>query len=355
MQLRFSELPTALLLLGAVRVAAGQQAEALWYSTSRESSTLSFLAHADKISIVSPQVFVLDSMGVIRGRVDPRVIETAREKGVKLVPLVMNPGFDQPSLNRVLTVASARRRAIRSLAALCRSNHFDGIQFDLENIHVRDKDAFTSFARESADSVHRAGCTLSAAVVPRLGNDPGPTSYHTWIYDNWRGVYDYKALADTLDFLSYMTYAQHTGGSPPGPVAGYPWMEESLKYLLSLGVSPSKISLGIPAYSDYWFPSYDLKNGSRMRGRDLSYPEGASLLAKRGLHPSWDDTQKSSRAEWAEAGVFEYLWLEDARAFGAKLGLVSRYHLRGYSVWVLGLEDPRTWDVVGAPPSNTRP
>ncbi len=30
-----------------------------------------------------------------------------------------------------------------------------------------------------------------------------------------------------------------------------------------------------------------------------------------------------------------------ARAFVAKLNLVTQYHLRGYSVWVLGLEDPQ--------------
>jgi spore germination protein YaaH len=35
--------------------------------------------------------------------------------------------------------------------------------------------------------------------------------------------------------------------------------------------------------------------------------------------------------------------MEDARAFVTKLGLVSKYHLRGYSVWVLGSEDPATW------------
>jgi spore germination protein YaaH len=279
--------------------------EALWYSVSGEQSVQSFLAHADQISIVSPQVFSLDSNGSITGSIDPRVVAAAHEKHVKLVPLVMNPGFNQPSIHRVLTVPDARARAIRSLAALCRDQHLDGIQFDIENVHVRDKDAFTSFARESVDSVHHAGCTLSAAVVPRTGEDPGPTSYHTWIYDNWRAVYDYKALADTLDFISYMTYAQHTGGSPAGPVAGYPWMKASLEYVLSLGVPPEKISLGIPAYSDWWYPAYDSIGSSKMRGSDISYPAAQGILTK--------------------------------------LGLVTNYHLRGYSVWVLGSEDPATW------------
>ena len=39
-----------------------------------------------------------------------------------------------------------------------------------------------------------------------------------------------------------MTYAQHTGGSSPGPVGGYPWIKASLEYVLKLGVPPHKIS-----------------------------------------------------------------------------------------------------------------
>jgi hypothetical protein len=38
---------------------------------------------------------------------------------------------------------------------------------------------------------------------------------------------------------------------------------------------------------------------------------------------------------------------EDARAFEATLALVRRYHLRGYSVWLLGLEDAATWEIIG--------
>ena len=145
--------------------AHAQRLEALWYVRG-EQSIQAFLKHADQISIVAPQVYTMDSTGIIRGQVDPRVIETARAKRVKLMPLVMNPGFDQPTIHRVLTDPTARAQALRSLATLCRANRFDGI---LENFHVSDKDAFTSFTREAVDSVHRAGCKLSAAVVPRLG------------------------------------------------------------------------------------------------------------------------------------------------------------------------------------------
>jgi len=332
--------------LGSPSIAAAQRVEAVWYLVGGEKSIQSFIAHADQITIVAPQVFAMDSTGKIRGHVDPRIIETARAKGVKLMPLVVNPGFDQRALHRILTNRVARTRALRSLAALCRGSRFDGIQFDFENIHIRDKDAFTAFTRQAVDSVHHAGCQLSAALVPRLGENPGTNSYDRWIYDNWRGAYDLKALADTLDFISYMTYAQHTGESPPGPVAGYPWMMGCLRYLLSLDVSPSKISLGLASYSDWWYPTYNKRNGPRLRGSDISFVRGKAILDSAGVVPVWDSVQKAPHAEWEDHGVFRHAWLEDARAFMAKLELVNQYHLRGYSAWVLGTEDDAVWGML---------
>ena len=327
---------------GSAADADAQRLESLWYVRG-EASIQSFLLHADQIAIVAPQVFTMDSTGLIRGEVDPRVVATARAKGVKLMPLVMNPGFDQPTIHRVLTDPDARARALQSLASLCRTNRFAGLQFDFENFHVSDRDAFTAFTREAVDSVHHAGCRLSAAVVPRQGDDPGANSYDRWIHDNWRAGFDYKALADTLDFISYMTYAQHTGGSPPGPVAGYPWMQACLAYLLSLGVPPAKVSLGLAGYSDWWYPWYDDTGGARLRGSDVSYARAKAMLDSAGVQPVWDDVQKAPFAMWEAHGVFRHAWLEDARAFMTKLELARTHRLRGYSVWLLGSEDEAVW------------
>ena len=322
--------------------------EAIWYVRNDSAGIASFERHAGRITSIAPQVYAIDSAGNLRGGTDPRIVEIARANGVKLVPLVMNPGFDLGILHHIVTDLTARTASARSMAALCRDQGLHGIQLDLENLYVDDKDAFTAFAREVADSVKRAGCEISAAVVPRPNDDRGTRPYHQYLQDFWRAAYDYKALADTLDFISYMTYAQHTGGSTPGPVAGYPWMVASLDYLLALGVPPQKISLGIPAYSDHWFPHYDPRTGvARTRGSDIGYVPLMQIIADAGATPRWDATQKSWVAMWESHGVFEHAWIEDARAFEEKLALVRQHGLRGYSVWLLGLEDPRTFEVIG--------
>lgn len=322
--------------------------EALWYATNTERSIRSFVehAHANRISIVAPQGFWLDSLGNVWGQIDPRIIETARANQIKIVPLIMNPGFDQSSFHRVLTTPSAQKRAVGELTALCRDNQFEGIQFDFENIHVSDRDAFTSFSRITADSLHKIGCALSAAVVPRSSEDPGSTPYDEWIYENWRGAYDYKALADVMDFLSLMTYAQHTRRTTPGPIGGYPWVEGAVKYLLALGVAPSKISLGVPTYSHWWYVTHDGKDGARVTGKGVSHGEAIALLTRNKVRLRWDDRQKEAVGAWEEKGINQVLSLSDARSFAARLALREKYKLRGYSAWVLGFEDPQVWNEV---------
>ena len=71
-------------------------------------------------------------------------------------------------------------------------------------------------------------------------------------------------------------------------------------------------------------------------------------LARSGAKLIWDDRQKVAYAFWENDGINEFLFLEDARSFQAKADLVPKYGLRGYSVWVLGPEDPKTWDAVPA-------
>ncbi len=164
---------------------------------------------------------------------------------------------------------------------------------------------------------------------------------------NWRGSFDLAALAAAGDFLSLMTYAQHGGVTTPGPVAALPWMERMLAYALEQGVPPEKISLGLPTYSGYWYPDYAEDRGAAVRGAEVHYDRARGLLERHGIEARWLPDLGTSMAFWANAGVFEWLFLEDRRSFAAKLELVGRHPaLRGISVWVLGAEDPAVWELL---------
>lgn len=68
------------------------------------------------------------------------------------------------------------------------------------------------------------------------------------------------------------------------------------------------------------------------------------MINKAGTKLVWDDHSKTAHAIYDHNGLYEYLFLEDARSFQAKVDLAKQYHLLGISVWQIGFEDPKIWN-----------
>lgn len=323
--------------------------ERLFYYVDTPESYASLRERISQIRILAPSSYFADEDGVIWGDVDRRVLELAAEHDVAVMPLVLNPGFDQEVLHRLLEDDAARARAVRTMVELCRRKGYAGIQFDFENLHLRDRDAFTHFYREAAAALHRAGFKISIAVVHRPDDFAGPSRYHKWLFKNWRAGYDLKAIGAIGDFISVMTYSQHTRRTPPGPQAGLPWVREVVEYFLEF-VPPEKLSLGIPLSSQHWYTSQEdqiTPELARSYSESLSYGEAIGLVERHRAPLLWSEEHAVPYAFYANAGVFEWIFLEDARSFRAKLDLVREYRLRGFSAWVLGREDPGIWLELG--------
>lgn len=321
-----------------------QAPERLFYYVDNEESYDSFVKHVDQIDVLGPQVYTVDSLGTVWGGLDPRVKKLAAEHRVKVMPLVVNEGFDQPSLRKLLADTAARHRATRTLAELCKNEGYWGIQFDIENVNFQDRDLFTAWYTETADALHAVGCKLSIAVVHRPEEFAGPTGYSRFLHENWRAGYDLAAIGKAGDFISLMTYAQQTRRTPPGPIAGIPWMRAVVDYTLQF-VPASKVSLGIPTWSEHWYTRDDPSIPERARSwsSNMSWEWAKGLAERHGATIQWDEKQGVPFAYYANGGVYEWLFFENARSFGAKLDLMKEKKLRGFSVWVLGPEDPAIW------------
>ncbi|HEX2190101.1 MAG TPA: glycosyl hydrolase family 18 protein [Longimicrobiaceae bacterium] len=345
----------ALVLILPAPAAAQRAPERLFYYTDNEDGWQSLLRNVDQVSVVAPGGYAVSEHGTVWGEVDPRVVRLGRERGVPVMPLVVNPGFDQEMLHRFLASDEARARAVASLVELCRRHGHWGIQVDFENLALADRDAFTRFYRELGRALHAAGFRLSAAVVHRPDELAGPTAYHRWLFENWRAGYDLKAIGEIGDFVSIMSYNQHTRRTPPGPQHGMPWITRVLEHFLE-HVPARKLSLGIITGGMHWYTSQEDRIAPEMArsySAVVSWPRAMALVERNGARLVWDEEQQASYARFERGGTWEWVFVEDARSFEARLGLVDRHGLRGFSVWVLGPEDPGIWEVLrrrGAPP-----
>lgn len=296
------------------------------------------------IHIVGPQAYQVDRQGIVWGEVDSRIMTFAAQHQIKVMPLVTNVDFSHATIHAFLNDAAAQARTIQDLLTACQKNHYYGIQFDFEGISIDDKDALTRFYSAAADVLHKNGFAISVTVVPQLTTDPASSNFLGLRYENWSGAYDYKALAKSCDFLTLMAYDQHNDGTTPGPVAALPWVEDIIKYALQQ-IPAQKISLGIPVYSDFWYVGGSPKE-VHVRMDQIGYADVQEILKKVNAKLNWDPNQQIPFSIFDNHWLYEYIYAENAESFKAKYNLAKKYHLRGVSVWRMGLEDPGIWKIV---------
>ena len=212
-------------------------------------------------------------------------------------------------------------------------------------VPIKDKNLLTHFYQIAADLLHKNGYVVSFAVIPAISDGPFASAYQKRVYENLSGAYDLGALAKSADFITLMAYDQHIGGITPGSVASIPWMEEVIQHALKF-IPAQKISLGIPAYSGFWYTGINSDKKIRVQHNSIGYDVVMRLVKENNSDLHWDDINKGYYTFYQKNWLNQYIFIEDAKSFKEKLMLVRKYHLRGISVFRIGVEDPKIWNLL---------
>jgi spore germination protein YaaH len=329
--------------------ARAQQPKALFYMTRDPKSVRSFLDHADKIDILVPAWYVVDASGLVSGGPNPLVLETAREHHVPVMPIVANAGFVQEDFHKLLANPDADSQMIAQLLREGKQNGYVGFQFDFENVNWTDSLALSDVVRKAAAAFHEQNLKLSIATVPNAPGNAGETGFSAWLYENWRGAYDLKAIGGAVDFICLMTYDQHTRWTAPGPVAGWDWTIHNVDYALKF-VPAGKIYLGIPLYGYHWFAGTPVKPGDKPNpsAEYISTPDALDLARAYGGKVAWDAVDHTAWFYFYRDDMREWTFYTDVRTFQERLSMIQKRGLAGLCSWVLGTEDPGIWDILAA-------
>ena len=304
----------------------------LFYYVDNDNAYRSLKANAKGIDILAPQSYNVDELGILKGKIPDRVTEVAKKYKIKLMPLVVNKQFSQDKIHSVLTNDLAQNAAILNMIAEAKIHGYIGWQFDFEHISSVDKELYASFVERAGKEFHTSGLQFSVAVAAI--DDKSETEYPELSWLNWSGAFDYARIGAAADFVSIMTYDQPFS---PGPTATLPWMENIMRYATTQ-IPASKISLGIPAYAWHW---YDGTN--EFVGTGGYKKIGVRLKEKRYTEIGYSEELGTPWMRYEKDDVLYKTWYENSKSFVTKTALVKKYKLHGYSMWVLGLEDPKIW------------
>ena len=327
------------------QAAEGQKTE-FWMGNGR-ASVESFMAHKDKIDIISPTWYQIDEDGLVTGEPQPAVLKAAKAAHMTIVPLFAI--FDHVKIHTLINDPKAQDEMIKAFVRECKENGYDGINYDIEDVMWTDRDALSAMVKKTADVLHKEHLLIQIDVVPNAPGHAGETAFGKWIYQEWRGGYDLKALGEAVDTLCLMTYDQHTHWTTPGPVGGWMWTKDNLDYALKY-VPREKLSLGIAIYGYRWYtgdPGLDKKEKKPNETADfISGPDIFLLRDTYGAKEQWDDVDHTPWFYFYRDQMREWIFWTNERAFKDRYDLAKQSGLQGICSWDLGDEDPSIWDAM---------
>jgi len=334
-----------ILLFGYISNSFGSENSFYLLHDKAAESIATLSKHLNVNPIIIAQSYRVEKNGDIAGSIDKVILDFSHQHSVRLMALVTNSSFDSDKVHLFLLNPKAQQKTLNTLLKECQKNHLYGIQFDFEMVKLRDRSALTAFYINAANLLHKNNFKVSFAVAPTVTDNTFMNFYQKRLYEVWQGAYDLKILGNISDFITIMTYDQHLEGTIPGPIASYPWVEQVIKHAITL-VPSNKISLGIPTYSGFWYMGLNHFNQIKTQYSGISYPVLLKIINK--FHPQlyWDPVNKVNYSFFQYYWLNKFLFIEDKKSFQPKYNLVNKYHLRGISVFRVGIEDPKVWGVI---------
>ncbi|MBD8498718.1 S-layer homology domain-containing protein [Paenibacillus arenosi] len=292
----------------------------------------------DSLDMISPSYFDLNKDGslLLSPALDPSFITEMHRRGIKVIPFLSNH-WDREVGKQAMR---NKDKLVKQIAEAVKKYNLDGVNVDIENLTTAERDVHTEFVRMLKKALP-ADKEVSVAVA---------ANPHGW-KTGWHGSYDYKALADACDYLIMMTYDQSYRGGPAGPVASLSFVEKSIQEGLK-DIPKHKLIMGIPTFGRYWN-----EDGS-IKGDAIQHSRIDSLVKQYGGQFSYDNKSESAKATFTikkgdplptihdkklTPGNYT-VWYDNNRSIKAKLGLVSKYDLKGAGVWSLNEDSGDLWN-----------
>lgn len=306
----------------------------IFYYREGKNARNSLFDHSEKIDILAPQSYSLDSDGKLSGGIEQDVLDFTKTHNIKVMPLVTNKGFGQASLYTVLNDSPKQDAAISALIEEAKKNNFYGFQVDFEQMNVLYKDKFSSFIKKLANEMKKENLIASVAVVAKISDNP--SDYKEGLWDKLIGVYDYSALAAEADFVSVMSYDDPDS---KGAIARYEWLLRVIAYSVA-HIPEKKISLGLGFYYWAW------NNATQKLASIGGYEGMKNVLEKYDPTYIYSTIQHAPYLTYVKKKKRYTMWYENRKSVKEKISLIKKYGLNGFSAWALGLEVPSIYEAI---------
>lgn len=310
------------------------------------SSYDSFVRNVNLISEICLFMFRIDpndataieNFGNFTDQYVEELVDIAHRNNVRILAVVHNllyrPGGTTKAKDLIKELVSTRENRetfINNLINLIEKYNFDGVNIDIEDVYIEDKDNLSSLYVEMGREFRRRGYFLSASIPSRVSDDPS---------NPFSDPFDYTIIGSAVDEFMVMLYNEHGWpGSGPGPVVSIGWMNRVLNYTITR-VPRNKV---VGAVSVFGF-DFNLTTG---KNNYVTYARAVEIAERYGKDIIFDEETKTPMFSYTdENGNNHEVWFENDESIYAKAELAFNKGIKGIALWRLGMEDSKIWNTM---------
>ena len=298
---------------------------AAWYVNWDTHSLTSLKQGMKNLNMVIAEWFFINpSTDKLEVNIDAKALREMRRAGVPVLPMLTNnygEEFNPQAIGRILSDKGKRTQLINSMLDICRKNHFQGINVDLEELNINDNSLLTNFMAELYRTFHANNMYVTQDIA------------------TFNEDYDVQQLARYNDYLFLMAYDEHNSTSAAGDVASQHWMERATDWAAE-NIPNDKLVLGLASYGYDWSADGECNTVSFNQAIANAYGNETGIYFD-------DDTYNLSYSYYDDDNKQHKVSFTDAVTTFNNMRFGATYHLAGFAIWRLGTEDSRIWNFYG--------
>jgi spore germination protein YaaH len=326
-----------------------------WRMQKSMASALKAL-HQHSVESVSPFWYEVNDAGILIVKPgsdglsipDKTAIDLLKKSGASVTPTITTTLMPDDFI-RLFSERTEQQRLAEVIRQEVIASGYDGIDLDLENIALttdiptakKVRGIYTELCQRISSELSPYNKLLSVTVMARWSD-----SFEVWRDKLIPAVYDYESLSRIASILRVMAYDQHAPNTPPGPIAGFKWVNSICEWTCHNVCSLDKVEIGIPLYGRDW---------GGVKVRSVLYDNVVELQE---IYPLSDviysDTEKEETFTYVDKEDARHtVWYSNNQSVTDRLALIRSYGFRGGAFWAASYESPTLWeDIRAASPAS---
>lgn len=278
--------------------------------------------------------------GIISYYDDSEIVQIAKAYGVAplmlLTTLTIQGEANIIADFEVLLNEEFQRKQIDNILVILKEKGYFGLNLSLQYISLSNIQLYESYFANVTNRLSSEGYQVFVTINPNINESSKEVSFQK---------VDYSIINTLAQNIIFSSYEWAFNINPPSPITSINKTEMFLNYVLNY-IPPDKIIIGIATLGYDWELPY-VAGISNVNVISFDNVNDLASNNKVGVH--YDDLSQTPYFTYTTNNQINHaVWFINAQTINATLELVSKYSLKGISVWNITVYNPQLWLIINA-------